>query len=390
MLRKYRYLAVGLIVTAAIVLGCLLVPGLLLHMDSRRELGKIQQADQLYYADNVNASDAVDFDLSTRLLMKSGQWKSEKTQIAPEDIPEGDAILPEDDMRLFGGDIFSFLAIVLWSDDYYIFDVAESFDEAGKDYIHQLTGYTFDESSMENAEGEESAKEDIAAEEEHAAGENMEQYDETKAVEAPESFLFKLEAAAYKDSLLKLYKYEDKVLNSYYFYMWEYRILDEELGIDVCFEIDAVTLEVYNISFHGRLFDSLPWIDALNVIWDYRATEMNSYYHPWAEISESSFSAISPTVTIPAFVSAYWMGTMTYTAGFSSMASFYQENGMLTTREKGYAFEDGNFMMDSPTNCTLEDASDWVRLENEEGDFVYANLESGSGGFDWYLAAERT
>lgn len=43
MLRKYRYLAVGLIVTAAIVLGCLLVPGLLLHMDSRRELGKIQQ-----------------------------------------------------------------------------------------------------------------------------------------------------------------------------------------------------------------------------------------------------------------------------------------------------------------------------------------------------------
>ena len=47
-------------------------------------------------------------------------------------------------------------------------------------------------------------------------------------------------------------------------------------------------------------------------------------------------------------------------------------------------------MMDSPTNCTLEDASDWVRLENEEGDFVYANLESGSGGFDWYLAAERT
>ncbi len=63
---------------------------------------------------------------------------------------------------------------------------------------------------------------------------------------------------------------------------------------------------------------------------------------------------------------------------------------MLTTREKGYAFADGNFMMDSPTNCTLEDASDWVRLENEEGDFVYANLEGGSGGFDWYLAAERT
>ncbi len=389
MLRKYRYLAVGLALTVVIVLGCFFIPGVLLHIDSSRELGKIQQADQLYYADNVNASDAVDFDLSTRLLMKSGQWKSKKTQIAQEDIPEGDAILPEDDMRLFGGDIFSFLAIVLWSDDYYIFDVAESFDEAGKDYIHQLTGYTFDGSSMENAEGEDGAKEDTAAWE-NAAGENMEQYGETKAAEAPESFLFKLEAAAYKDSLLKLYKYEDKVLNSYYFYMWEYRIFDEALGIDVCFEIDAVTLEVYNISFHGRLFDSLPWIDAMNVIWDYRAAELNSYTYLYDSNGRSAFELGCPTAVIPAFVSAYWMGTVTCTAGFSSMASFYQENGMLTTREKGYAFADGNFMMDSPTNCTLEDASDWVRLENEEGDFVYANLEGGSGGFDWYLAAERT
>lgn len=389
MLRKYRYLAVGLALTVVIVLGCFFIPGVLLHIDSSRELGKIQQADQLYYADNVNASDAVEFDLSTRLLMKSGQWKSEKTQITQEDVFEGDVILPEEEMRLYGGDIFSFLAIGLWSDDYYIFDVANAFDEAGKDYIHRLTGYTFDGSSMENAEEEDGAKEDTAAWED-AAGENMEQYGETKAAETAESFLSRLEAAAYEDSLLKLYKYEDKVLNSYYFYMWEYRILNEELGIDVCFEIDAVTLEVYNISFHGSLFDSLPWIDAMNVIWDYRATELNTYYHPWNGTGgDSSFSAISPTVTIPAFVSGYWMGTLGYTVGFASNASFYNEDEILTTRENGYSFGTGNFMMSSKTTCSLEDASDWLRLENEEGDFVYANFEGGNGGFDWYLAAER-
>ena len=95
MLRKYRYLAVGLALTVVIVLGCFFIPGVLLHIDSSRELGKIQQADQLYYADNVNASDAVDFDLSTRLLMKSGQWKSKKRRLRRRIFPRATPYCPK-------------------------------------------------------------------------------------------------------------------------------------------------------------------------------------------------------------------------------------------------------------------------------------------------------
>lgn len=337
--RRQGTLAAAMTGTVLILLLCLFLPGLLLHMDSQREVGKILQADQLYYADNVSTADTVGFDLSKRLMMKSGRWKSEKTQIMPEDVPKSDTILSEEDMRLLGGAVFVLLAEKLWNSDYMV-DALESFDEVGRVYIERMRdgGY----------EGMASS------------------------------------------SSCKLYKYADKVLDSYYFYMWEYTY--EMDGIRFCLEVDAVTLEFYSVSAHGTLFDNLPWMDAMNLCLSYRRDELDVYSKVVMESGLGSLlfdSAFTPTMVIPAFASAYWIAGIMEGECENELASFTHPDEMLTTAQKGYSFREGNFMIKSRVQCFLEDASDWVTIRNDDGDTVYAYIDFADGGFDWYMAPER-
>lgn len=378
MLRKYRYFAIGLFITAIIVLLCLFVPGALLQIGSVQEIGRAQQADQLYYADNVYASDAVNFDLGIRLLMKSGQWKSDQTMIAETEVAEDDHILSKEQMRAYCAVIFNYLTQELWTDENYAMDMVENYNYSAtaREYIARLNGTATE--SVEIYAPETTAQEAAALAPE-----------ETKAVEAALSFRDQLALAPYEYSSLQLCRYEDRVLNSYYFYVWEYTIQDEALGIDASFEVDAVTLEIYSMSIHGSLFDELPWAEVWQLMWIYHEAEFADWANVYLGQFQGSSIPVSPTSAFWVLINAYWMDMQ------NELAAHYDEITLaegepLQTQESGYSYWEGNFMMQSPVTIIQEDASDWMRLENSMGDAVYANSRFINGGFEWYMAAERS
>ena len=75
MLRKHRYVILGGALTILVVAACLFLPGFFLNLAGQQDVGPVRLADQEYNADNVSAGDSVDFNLQTRLLMRSGQWQ---------------------------------------------------------------------------------------------------------------------------------------------------------------------------------------------------------------------------------------------------------------------------------------------------------------------------
>ena len=107
MLRKHRFFIAGMALTMVIVLLCMILPGQLLKLQSRRHVGEIIRADQEYYADNVSALDTVDFNAKTRVAMFTDQWKCEKTPVQAWKL-DG-AVVLDDEIRAFAHSIFKIL-----------------------------------------------------------------------------------------------------------------------------------------------------------------------------------------------------------------------------------------------------------------------------------------
>ena len=359
MLRKYRFLIAGLLCTAIVVFLCLWIPGALLYMGGERAVGKAQQADQVYYADNVSTGDTVSFDLNIRLLMKSGQWKSRSEVILEDEVAEGDLIMPEVDMRIYCGDIFSFLAIDMW-DSSYIINAASGFNEQTRSYIRRLAGDEGLEFSENSASGNGTA--------------------ETRAVDMLDSYKLTLWKLAYDKAKLTLYRYEDQVLNSYYFYAWEYSIVDEALGIDVHFLVDAVTLEVYSVSFHGSLYDELSWIEAMYVYMQNIYGVPDIYFSYFLE-SGGVYPYTSSGV-IMSFLTTYWAGLME--AGHYQNTAEGIEGTTLMTSESGYTLWQGNYWLSRELIFYVADENQMV-MEDDRGNVIESCIDVDDGGFEWYL-----
>ena len=141
MRRKYRPLALGLIGTIVVVLICLFVPGALLNFEGEQELGEIQQAKQRYYADNVSATDAIDFDFTMRVMMMEGGWKRDKTEIEAKDARGN--IVSEEQARAFCRDTFHFFTWEMWELLPQLMDINLTYyaiSDEQKDYLAAASG----------------------------------------------------------------------------------------------------------------------------------------------------------------------------------------------------------------------------------------------------------
>ena len=344
MFKRYRALAAGLALTAVVVLLCLWLPGIFLRAEGQMAVGMARQADRLYYADNISTGNVVDFDLNIRLLMHSGQWKSRREAIAPDEVFQGDQVLSKPDMRRYGAALFSFLAEDVWTCDFCVRNMAYFSDDSARSYISMLL------------QGEDYAQ--------------------------------VLRLSAMEDAVLTLYRYEDQILNSYYFYMWEYVFRNEAMGVDVVIEADAVTLEVYRVSVHGGLFDELPWREALDLMISDTYEDLNIYGAFYGAYPEAVLPATAVTV-IPAFLSSCWMGMQGVDQGFGASAPFLFTQPGLATGENGYAFYTGNFWFANiPVQCNVYADPDWLAIEGVGGETVYGNVSWENGGLEWSMAAE--
>ncbi len=394
MLKRYRRLFFGLALTTAVVVLCLLLPGVFLHMEGEKAVGTPQQAQQRYYADNISAEDAVGFDLNVRLMMYSGQWKSQKEAISVDAVAENDHILSKPSMRRYGATLFMFLADRIWTDA--ACEMLQAMDENAERYISMLLGYSDVGDGADTTEAyEDAGRFDAGTADADNAGEGeaeADPYGETQAYSSTSGFVQILEKLALEDAQITLYRYEDQVLNSYYFYVWEYVIRDEALGVDVVMDVDAVTLELYHISFHGSLFDNLPWVDALQLMMEYSMEDLNVYMdHYWS--STGMHFPANHAAVIPAFLSSCWMGMQGVTRGFAGSAPFSMtdSDNTLETRESGYSFFGGNFFfVNAPVQCYMLDDWDWIAMEDSQDNVVYAYAIYRNGGFEWTMTAERS
>ena len=124
-------------------------------------------------------------------------------------------------------------------------------------------------------------------------------------------------------------------------------------------------------------------------MWIYHEAEFADWANVYLGQFQGSSIPVSPTSAFWVLINAYWMDMQ------NELAAHYDEITLaegepLQTQESGYSYWEGNFMMQSPVTIIQEDASDWMRLENSMGDAVYANSRFINGGFEWYMAAERS
>lgn len=338
-----------LVISVLVVFLSLLIPGLLLHLECAQTLGKAMQDDQLYYADNVSVGDGQNFDLKTRLMMKEGRWKTEKKQIQSWDIYDGDFILSKESMMNYALNLFEFLQSDLWLNDRVITDSILRSNRQVLTYIYYMTADDY-------------------------AGNNL-------------SFSERVQALAQENSKLTLYRYDDCVFNTYYFYVWEYSFKDDKIGMEVNMEVDAVTLELYSIRIHGDTFDQLPWESIMNFTIKNHYSEFQLYSNYMGDGLVSMPD--SGEALILAYMSSYWMSLLYREPFFDTLPAIDLSAEKLETKENGYNFHKGNFIASQYCNFYTGDYPYWTRIENNGGNYVYCHISFDDGGMDWYMTAEQ-
>ena len=346
MRRRYVFLAGSLALMLTVVLLCLFMPGALLKLENQQIVGEIMQADQVYYADNVTAEDTISFDITMRLMMLEDRWKSKKTSTDITKI-QGN-ILDMSEARDFCTDTMLFFTWEMWTQLPQMMDI-------------NLPAY---------------------------AGVLSEEQDYLQAAvdgEMPGDIQSVIEGGE-----MQLYAYEETVLNSYYFYVWEYTAVDEALGIDLHMVLDAVTMDVYSISIGGELFGGLAWAECMN------------YYLIAAPVpamqSIQMMSAMEVTLTSfdPVWLPLAWlcnyylvtMGDESIMSGQSYSEKWYSRDVMsLGTDENGYTFWGGNFIVYKDLIFTAGYNDKSLCLSNQDESTVYASLNLLNGAFEWKLTS---
>lgn len=377
MRRKYRPLALGLIGTIVVVLICLFVPGALLNFEGEQELGEIQQAKQRYYADNVSATDAIDFDFTMRVMMMEGGWKRDKTEIEAKDARGN--IVSEEQARAFCRDTFHFFTWEMWELLPQLMDIDFMYyaiSDEQKEYLAAASGNL---GAYPGSEALEANRENTAE-------------DETTAITGTETPY--LVQDLLMDGDVRLYMYQETILNSYYFYVWEYDLKDISRGLDLHMVIDAVTLDVYSITVGGRLFDGLPWKEVMQLfctgmeIGIAAAIQSVSEIHmPTALQTEGVWLPVAWFCSYYGMMMGQW-GVMPFEE--PSIEWSYYDVMNLGTEENGYTFYGVNFFVNKILSYDLGYNNVAIRLKNSNSSFVYMGFSSENDTFRWKASTSPT
>lgn len=352
MFRKYGVLSLGILLVIIVAGISLIVPGALVKYEGRRELGKVRDPGQLYYADNVSAEGSVDFNTVMRLMMKENRWESEKRAIDPEQA-DGN-LLSREQARDFCVNTLRFFTWDMWQHTY---------QHAGVNY----TDYDISDQQRlylqtiisEMEEGEAGSETPYIVQELLSMGE------------------------------IQLYKYVETVFNTYYFYVWEYKVDNLPYGIDVTIEIDAVTLDVYNISIGGDLFAGLPWHEMMEYCITYLPEFSNVSWTEYFEI-DSSVNEYNLKLFLPLlWIGSYWNY---WNIGLNEDTISSETETDLTgimdlgTSERGYVFYDNGFVLYQRPTIKGGYGSTVLSLADDNHNEIFCGMDKNENGFHWYMA----
>ena len=373
MLRKYRYLALGIMVMLLVVAACLLLPGFLLNLEGQRDVGTVTRATQEYNADNVSAGDSVDFNLQTRLLMLSGQWQCRDTVIREDEVYEGDQIVPSDDMFFYGANLFLLLTQLVANDNLgmnRMADAVNRLDEEAKDYITTIVGEGWRE-ELENMPAESNMAEEYGT-----------PWDAIIA----NTFFNVFMTSAYDDCTYTLHRYEDQILDTYYFYVWEYSIKNDMLGYEFDIMMDAVTMEVYSVRIQGSLFESIPWNDLMREVSaslgdvEDDGSEESMWMHYYIDL---------PQDLVLFYYMNLWPMVLDQVACETELFPLGMPNIGVSprTEEQGYNFVEGNFFISRSVYFSAPDGiRDTLARDDFENQICICMDEIEEQGFEWYLS----
>ena len=333
MIRRNRFLILGFLVTAVIIMLCLGGPGVLLKVEKASDVGKVASGKQQYYADDV-ADDSLHFDFSRRLMMISGQWKS-----SPEEVEYFEGLLNPEIMTALGDFFYYFLAEC----------VSYGYGQSWQDYAAaKLYGEAYPEGGFEYYE-----------------------YNSILSDRQQAGLNYICECVD-KGTALTLYRYSDKVFNSFEFYVWEYAIKAEHVGLDFRVLIDALTMDIYSIELSGDFFERIDFADLFIYLRDsnhwpkyvsvedfspYAWDAADDLYQPmtlWYACYEECINAIQNS----------------YPSDFMAMMNY-------DSKDSAYTFLGGNFVCCKISKCDY--ISDFVYEFLSQGDPLYGYLDFSQG-----------
>ena len=353
MFHRHRYLILSSLLVAATALLCLFAPEFLLAMEKSSDTGKVLHAKNNYYADDVSDNSDMEFNFQKRLMMLSGQWKSDR-----EVVPEDAELLSEKDLRKI---CVSIPAMLMQTID----NVNENKD-FWDSFIYEEISIALAYNSLELF--------NLGTEMDADAEDT-----ETRALDNSDTFPGYVNvyyALLFDQGTAKLYKYTDSILGVNNFYLWDYTLESDRLKISYNLKIDAVTLDIYSISIHGNKFDEMGWLDLL---W-------NSMVFP-DETNSSSMESLRKYLNFNLDETV-----LVYPLAYSSlMYKDYQNwniNGVRAYNRgpQGYDYQRGIFLMNVDNAEAVDE--NIVRLGSGGQDIFACTL--AQSGYDFFYTNEES
>ena len=333
MLHRHRFGILGFLLVAFVAGVCLFVPELLLKAEENGRLGKVQQGENLYYANDVTDESSLDFNFQRRLMMLSGKWMCEKE--------EAEAISGMIDRENLIKTCSETAAV--------LYNLMEpGLTDEDRAYISELI-----------------------------AG-MIQQWNVEIPAEKPLLDIFNEEIMQLlnKGSAM-LYKYTDSILNSYSFYVWEYSFGSLLPGIELKMTVDAVTLDLYSMTFEcDYLKDIVSWEDLFNTAC--YQENMGSVMEEFYKITNIGLPELSPMI-FPLITNLY-----IYIRNTELMQA--DQNPVIDS-EPGYTYATGNYLMHS--QAVVMDFNTDVMMLAAEDQTVYACLSYSDSGFKFYFTNDQ-
>lgn len=349
MLYRYRYIILSGLVTAAVVLVCLFAPDFFLTLERHSDAGRVMHGENVYNADDISDASISTFNFQKRLMMLSGQWKCEK-----ELVELVDNVLDRESLERICISIPALLmqdlnAIASNNDLFYNW-IGDEIDYAVDRYWQHL---------------------DAALGEDTRSGNERSPYPNI-----PDNVNLSY-AALFYGGHTKLYKYTDSILSGYYFYVWDYSVEDEDLGVSYDIKVDAVTLDIYSFAIHGSRLDVSGWYDLFML------------YPGWVDAYGNESGVVTqardllpfgmPDISVNMLVLSY--GSYLYT---DYMANNISGVRAFKSDSQGYSYT-MNFLQRSDMEAQM--IAEGILKMTSGNETVYACIRSGSG-FEFYFTSE--